>query len=97
MQPKRPREDDVLECHLYPRFCYSLNPDEVTESMLHGEIEKYQKEVDTYVQGYLWHRDNLTFRPRIKQALQFESVVEGKSKSSGKLFMELSQLPWSSF
>ncbi|OXU22327.1 hypothetical protein TSAR_007647 [Trichomalopsis sarcophagae] len=82
MQPKRPREDDVLECFLYPRFCYSLNPEQVTDEMLVEEIDKYNREVEPFVKDYLWHRDGLTFRPRTKQALQFDSLIEGSSRAT---------------
>ncbi|KAL7299746.1 hypothetical protein TKK_0007496 [Trichogramma kaykai] len=81
-QSKRPREDDVLECFLYPRFSYTLSADQVTEDALRQEIAAYEKDCKPYVKDYLWHRDGLEFRPRTKQALQFESVVEGTSRAT---------------
>ena len=75
-QSKRPREDDVLECFLYPRFCYSLNPDQVTEDMLREEINKFNEDVEAYIKNYLWHRDTLTFQAKTKQFLQLESLAE---------------------
>lgn len=86
-QAKRPREDDVLECYLYPRFCYSspAGGEQVTEAMLREECRKYEAEVRSYCDGYLWHRDSLSFRPRTRQALQFDSVIEGSSaKATGE-------------
>lgn len=85
-QRKRPREDDVLECYLYPRFSYTLNPEQVTDEMLAEEVEKYNCEVEAFVKDYLWHRDSLVFRPRTKQALQFESLIEGSSRATGNVF-----------
>ncbi|XP_058793583.1 protein ecdysoneless [Phymastichus coffea] len=82
IQPKRPREDDVLECFLYPRFCYTLNPDEVSDDMLSQEIQTFQKDIEPFVKDYLWHRDGLKFQARTKQALQLDSVVEGSSRAS---------------
>ena len=84
---KIPREDDVLEGILYPQFCYhgDLGAEQITEEMLRKEIEKYTKETDPFVKNYLWHRDNLSFRPRTKQALQCESVIDGSSKLTGRL------------
>lgn len=82
-QVKRPREDDVLECYLYPRFCYSLSADQVTEDMLKSEIENFKKDVEPFVKNYQWHRDNLSFQFRTKQALQFDNVIEGSSRATG--------------
>ncbi|KAJ8684211.1 hypothetical protein QAD02_020003 [Eretmocerus hayati] len=79
---KRPREDDVLEVFLYPRFCHSLSPDEVSEPMLMQEILKYQHDIAPYIRDYLWHRDELTFVAKTKQAMQLESVIEGSCRSS---------------
>ena len=78
-QKKSPREDDVLEGIIYPRFCYSLNADQITEEMLNEEIQKYTKDIEPFIKDYLWHRDNLTFRPRTKQVLLFENFVDGSS------------------
>jgi hypothetical protein len=90
--PKRPREDDVLECFLYPRFCYSLNTDQITEDMLREEINKFKQDVEPYVKDYLWHRDALTFNIRTKQALQFDIIIEDSLKTMGNLMRSLIEL-----
>lgn len=84
---RRVREEDVLECYLFPKFCYNSNfSDSVTEDLLLQEIVKYNKEIQAYTKDYIWHRDFLAFRPKTKQAIlleQFHDRVitpEGKSK-----------------
>ncbi|XP_011496388.1 PREDICTED: protein SGT1 homolog ecdysoneless [Ceratosolen solmsi marchali] len=76
MHPKRPREDDTLECFLYPRFCYCLNTDQITEEMLNSEIQMFKQDIELYVKDYLWHRDPLVFDVRTKQTLQFDCIIE---------------------
>ncbi|KAK2588340.1 hypothetical protein KPH14_004356 [Odynerus spinipes] len=70
------REDDVLECFLYPKFCYTSNTDNVTETQLNEEIARYYQEIAPYTTDYIWHRDALVFRPRTKQAMMLERILE---------------------
>lgn len=77
------RQDDVLECFLYPKFCFTTNPEQVTETLLADEISKYNQVIDKYTNDYIWHRDSLVFRPRTKQALLLEKVLEGSAITDG--------------
>ncbi|XP_076245284.1 ecdysoneless cell cycle regulator [Calliopsis andreniformis] len=70
------REDDVLECFLYPKICYTNPPEDVTEEALLEEIAKFNEHIAQYVKDYIWHSDSLIFRPRTKQALLLEKVIE---------------------
>ncbi|XP_015587367.1 protein ecdysoneless [Cephus cinctus] len=83
----RNREDDVLECFLYPKFCYDPNSEQVTETTLFEEIEKYKKEIAKYTDNYIWHRDPLVFCPKTKRGILLEKVLEGFTSS------EESQIP----
>lgn len=82
-QIKVPKGDDVLEVFLYPRFCYSLDSEQVTEEMLIEEINKYNQEIEVYTNDYVWHRDSLKFRPRTKQALLFDNLFESSGTIAG--------------
>nr|XP_003702523.1 PREDICTED: protein SGT1 homolog ecdysoneless [Megachile rotundata] len=73
----KPKEDDILECFLYPKICYTKPPETVTEEMLLQEIEKFNEAIAPYVKDYIWHSSELIFRPRTKQALLLEKLVEG--------------------
>ncbi|XP_076668694.1 ecdysoneless cell cycle regulator [Andrena cerasifolii] len=70
------KEDDVLECFLYPKICYTNPSENVTEDMLLQEIAKFNEEIAPYIKDYIWHSDPLIFRPRTKQALLLEKLVE---------------------
>ncbi|KAI4487613.1 hypothetical protein M0804_005762 [Polistes exclamans] len=70
------RGDDILECFLYPKFCYSSNTDNITEAQLNEEITKYYEEIALYTTDYIWHRDALVFRPRTKQAMMLERILD---------------------
>lgn len=73
------KEDDVLECFLYPKICYTKSSETVTEEILLREIEKFNEEITPYLEGYIWHNDNLIFYPRTKQALLFEKLIENST------------------
>ncbi|XP_043518607.1 protein ecdysoneless [Frieseomelitta varia] len=73
------KEDDVLECFLYPKICYTKSSETITEEILLREIEKFNKEITPYVEGYIWHNDNLIFYPRTKQALLLEKLLENST------------------
>ncbi|KAK9306451.1 hypothetical protein QLX08_002948 [Tetragonisca angustula] len=73
------KEDDVLECFLYPKICYTKSSETITEEILLREIEKFNKEITPYVEGYIWHNDNLIFYPRTKQALLLEKLIENST------------------
>ncbi|CAD1479966.1 unnamed protein product, partial [Heterotrigona itama] len=77
--PRRVKEDDVLECFLYPKICYARSSETVTEEILSREIEKFNEEIAPYVEGYIWHNDNLIFYPRTRQALLLEKLVESST------------------
>lgn len=83
-QLRNPRQDDVIECFLYPKFCFTSNPEEITETLLTDEISKFSQVIDKYTNDYIWHRDSLVFRPRTKQALLLDKVFEGSSITDGK-------------
>ena len=80
------KEDDVLECFLYPKICYTKSSETITEEILLREIEKFNKEITPYVEGYIWHNDNLIFYPRTKQALLLEKLIENSTIIEGKMF-----------
>lgn len=79
------KEDDVLECFLYPKVCYTQPPETITEEILLQEIEKFNEVIAPYVKNYIWHSDELTFHPRTKQALLLEKLIESSSVSGGKV------------
>ncbi|XP_076755174.1 ecdysoneless cell cycle regulator [Xylocopa sonorina] len=70
------KEDDVLECFIYPRICYSKPSEVITEEILSEEIAKFNEAIAPYVGDYIWHSDSLTFHPRTKQALLLEKLIE---------------------
>lgn len=80
------REDDVLECFLYPKFCYALNTDNITEAQLNEEIARYYQEIAPHTADYIWHRDALVFRPRTKQAMMLERILDNSMVIEGKFF-----------
>ena len=71
------KSDDVLECFLYPQFCFTTNPEQVTEELLHQEIEKYNEKIEIYTRKYIWHRDSIQFYPRTKRSLLLEAILKG--------------------
>lgn len=72
--------EDVLECFLYPKFCYaSSDPDAVTETKLSEEIAKYNQEIAPLIARHIWHSDSLNFRPRTKQAMLLNRILEGSA------------------
>ncbi|XP_076636947.1 ecdysoneless cell cycle regulator isoform X1 [Colletes latitarsis] len=73
------KEDDLLECFLYPKICYTRPLETITEEVLSQEIEKFNKEIALYVEDYIWHSDTLTFHPRTKQALLLEKLVDSST------------------
>ncbi|XP_029053977.1 protein ecdysoneless [Osmia bicornis bicornis] len=75
------KEDDVLECFLYTKVCYTQPPETITEEILLQEIEKFNEVIAPYVKNYIWHSDELTFHPRTKQALLLEKLIESSSVS----------------
>ena len=83
-QLRPPRQDDVLECFLYPKFCFSSNPEQVTEELLVEEIAKFSQVIDKYTNNYIWHRESLVLRPRTKQALLLDRVLEGSTVTDGE-------------
>lgn len=82
---KRPQDEDIIECFLYPKCCYTMCPDNITESMLNDEINKYMSTIVKYTNDHLWHRDSLTFHPRTKQALLLDQVIQSSGIPTGKL------------
>lgn len=80
------KEDDVLECFLYPKICYTNPPENITEEILLQEIAKLNEQIAQYVEDYIWHSDTLVFRPRTKQALLLEKVIEKSITLEGKIF-----------
>ncbi|EFN75871.1 protein ecdysoneless [Harpegnathos saltator] len=73
------KEEDILECFLYPKFCYTTDPDAVTEATLIEEIAKYNAEIAPLIVDHIWHCDSLNFRPRIKQAMLLNRILEGSA------------------
>ncbi|OAD55875.1 Protein SGT1 like protein [Eufriesea mexicana] len=73
------KEEDVLECFLYPKICYTKPSVTITEEILVQEITKYNKEIAPYIEDYIWHNDNLTFNPRTKEALLLEKLIENST------------------
>lgn len=77
--------EDVLECFLYPKFCYaSSDPDAVTETKLSEEIAKYNQEIAPLIARHIWHSDSLNFRPRTKQAMLLNRILEGSAVEEGE-------------
>ncbi|XP_014469700.1 PREDICTED: protein ecdysoneless [Dinoponera quadriceps] len=73
------KEEDILECFLYPKFCYMTDPDAVTEATLSEEIAKYNAEIAQFIVDHIWHCDSLNFRPRTKQAMLLNRILEGSA------------------
>ncbi|CAL1676047.1 unnamed protein product [Lasius platythorax] len=73
------KEEDILECFLYPKFCYASDPDAVTEAKLSEEIAKYNEEIALFIADHIWHGDSLNFRPRTKQAMLLNRILEGSA------------------
>ncbi|CAK9830564.1 Protein ecdysoneless [Anthophora retusa] len=73
------KEDDVLECFLYPKICYTTPVETITEEMLLQEIAKFNEKIAVYVNNYIWHHDSLIFQPRTKQALLLEQLIENST------------------
>ncbi|XP_050460727.1 protein ecdysoneless [Cataglyphis hispanica] len=73
------KEEDTLECFLYPKFCYASDPDAITEAKLSEEIAKYNEEIAPFIVDYIWHGDSLNFRPRTKQAMLLNRILEGSA------------------
>lgn len=78
------KEEDVIECFLYPKFCYVGDPEAVTEETLSEEIAKYNAEIDPLIADHIWHCDSLDFRPRTKQAMLLNRIFEGSAVEEGK-------------
>lgn len=70
------KEDDLVECFLYPKICYTKPSETITEEILLQEITKFNEEIAPYIDDYIWHSDTLIFRPRTKQALLLEKLTE---------------------
>lgn len=83
------KEDDVLECFLYPKICYTKPLITVTEEILTQEIIKFNEEIASYIENYIWHNDNLIFHPRTKQALLLEKLIENSTIIEGKILYNL--------
>lgn len=73
------KEDDVLECFLYPKICYTKPSITITEEILLQEITKFNEVIAPYIEGYIWHNDNLIFHPRTKEALLLEKLIENST------------------
>lgn len=86
------KEEDILECFLYPKFCYTSNPEGVTETTLNEEIVKYNKEIDLIVNDHIWHSDSLNFRPRTKQAMLLNRILEGSAVEEGEYYIYVQYL-----
>lgn len=80
------KEDDVLECFLYPKICYTKTSVTITEEILLQEITKFNEVIAPYIEGYIWHNDNLIFHPRTKEALLLEKLIENSTTVGGKTF-----------
>lgn len=81
------KEEDILECFLYPKFCYTSDPNAVTEANLSEEIVKYNEEIAPFIADHIWHSDSLNFRPRTKQAMLLNRILEGSAVEEGKFFI----------
>ncbi|XP_011862629.1 PREDICTED: protein SGT1 homolog ecdysoneless [Vollenhovia emeryi] len=73
------KEEDIMECFLYPNFCYASDPDAVTEARLSEEIAKYNGEIAPLVADHIWHSGSLCFRPRTKQTMLLNRTLEGSA------------------
>ncbi|KZC11544.1 Protein SGT1 like protein ecdysoneless [Dufourea novaeangliae] len=73
------KEDDFLECFLYPKVCYTQPSETITEEILLQEISKFNEEIASFVEGYIWHSDRLILRPRTKQVLLLKKLMENLS------------------
>lgn len=81
------KEEDILECFFYPKFCYMGDPEAVTEATLNEEIEKYNAEIASFIDDHIWHNDSLNFRPRTKQAMLLNRIFEGSAVEEGKYYI----------
>ncbi|XP_071555822.1 protein SGT1 homolog ecdysoneless [Temnothorax nylanderi] len=79
MLTSKTKEEDIMECFLYPKFCYAADPDAVTEARLSEEVAKYNEEIAPFVADHIWHSDSLNFRPRTKQAMLLNRTLEGSA------------------
>ncbi|CAL7950929.1 unnamed protein product [Xylocopa violacea] len=73
------KEDDMLECFIYPKICYSKPSEIITEEILLEEIAKFDEAIAPYIEDYIWHSDSLIFHPRTKQALLLEKLIENST------------------
>lgn len=81
------KEEDILECFLYPKFCYMTDPEAVTEATLSEEIVKYNAEIAPFIADHIWHCDSLNFRPRTKQAMLLNRILEGSAVEEGRYYI----------
>lgn len=90
MAVNRPKtaEEDVIECFLYPKCCYTLDAEDVTKALLNEEINKFNEAIESFTKDYIWHRDSLEFYPRTKQALLIDGFIEGSTALSGRNFVD---------
>lgn len=93
MHAHKTKEEDIMECFLYPKFCYASDPDAVTEARLSEEIAKYDEEIASFVTDHIWHRDSLSFRPRTKQAMLLNRTLEGSAVEEGEYFASARRHP----
>ncbi|XP_034947616.1 protein ecdysoneless [Chelonus insularis] len=73
------QDEDVLEVFLYPKCCYTMNPDSITETLLNEEINNFNEIIQKYTKDYIWHRDSLVLYPKTKQALLIDQMIQGSS------------------
>ncbi|XP_008543251.1 protein ecdysoneless [Microplitis demolitor] len=81
MAANRVQNEDTLECFLYPKFCYSMETDSVSETILNEEINKYNEFINKFTNDYLWHHDSLVFHPRTKQAIVLNQMLHTSTVS----------------
>lgn len=86
---QRVRDDDFVECFLFPSFCYNNTKEPVSRNLLISEIEKFNKEIDKYTKDYMWHRDFLVFQPMTKNFILLNEKLQGATGDPGGNFKSI--------
>lgn len=78
------KDNDMVECYIYPKICYTLCEKEITDTMLNEEIVKINEKLSIFTDEYMWHRESLIFHPKTKQMLLLDQIIESSTLLTGQ-------------